>query len=157
MCHLQLFSEPKIIDKIAVYFISTTYNFEGKAFSKNEFNIRSDLNAVDVLFETENLELHVMPANICTDLKVTQNDIDSRLKSDEGIEGMLKEFWNKVNKDGIDWTMWDFAIVQAVLNPQWATQALRNTPQENTPRNIYVYTEIDSKAIMNDFWKVFLK
>jgi hypothetical protein len=34
---------------------------------------------------------------------------------------------------------------------------LRNTPPENTPRNIYVYTEIDSKAIMDDFWKVFLK
>jgi inosine-uridine nucleoside N-ribohydrolase len=152
-----IISEPKIIDKIAVYFIGTTYNFERKAFSKNEFNVRSDLNAVDVLFDTENLELHVMPANICTDLKVTQNDIDSRLKSDEGIEGMLKELWNKVNKDGIDWTMWDFAIVQAVLNPQWAKQELRNTPHENTPRNIYVYTEIDSKAIMNDFWKVFLK
>ncbi len=64
-----IISEPTLIDKIAVYFIGTTYNFEGKAFSKNEFNVRSDLNAVDVLFETENLELHVMPANICTDLK----------------------------------------------------------------------------------------
>lgn len=152
-----IISEPKIIDKIAVYFIGTTYNFERKAFSKNEFNVRSDLNAVDVLFDTENLELHVMPANICTDLKVTQADIDSRLKSDKGIEGMLKELWVKVNKDGIDWTMWDFAIVQAVLNPQWTKQVLQTTPLENTPRNIFVYTEIDSKAIMDDFWKVFLK
>lgn len=152
-----IISEPKIIDKIAVYFIGTTYDFKRKAFNKNEFNVRSDLNAVETLFNTERLELHVMPANICTNLKVSQNDIDTRLKSKEGIDGMLKELWNKVNKDGIDWTMWDFAIVQAVLNPQWTKQVLRNTPPENTPRKIYVYSEIDTEAMMDDFWKVFLK
>lgn len=149
--------EPKIIDKIAVYFIGTTYDFTRKAFSKNEFNVRSDLNAVETLFNTEKLELHVMPANICTSLKVLQNDIDTRLKSKEGIDGMLKERWYKVNTNGIGWTMWDFAIVQAVLNPQWTKQDLQDTPLENTPRKIYVYSEIDSEAIMDDFWKVFLK
>jgi inosine-uridine nucleoside N-ribohydrolase len=152
-----IISDPKIIDKIAVYFIGTTYDFNRQAFSKNEFNVRSDLNAVETLFNTENLELHVMPANICTNLKVSQNDIDTRLKSKEGIEGMLKELWVKVNKEGIDWTMWDFAIVQAVINPQWTKQVLLNTPPENTPRKIYVYSEIESAAIMDDFWKVFLK
>jgi purine nucleosidase len=152
-----IISEPKIIDKIAVYFIGTTYDFKRKAFNKNEFNVRSDLNAVETLFNTEGLELHVMPANICTNLKVSQNDINTRLKSNEGIDGMLKELWNRVNKDGIDWTMWDFAIVQAVLNPQWTKQVLRDTPPENTPRKIYVYSEIDSESIMDDFWKVFLK
>ena len=152
-----IISEPKIIDKIAVYFIGTTYDFKRKAFNKNEFNVRSDLNAVETLFNTERLELHVMPANICTNLKVSQNDIDTRLKSKEGIDGMLKERWNQVNKDGIDWIMWDFAIVQAVLNTQWTKQVLRNTPPENTPRKIYVYSEIDSGSIMDDFWKVFLR
>ena len=152
-----IISEPKIIDKIAVYFIGTTYDFKRKAFNKNEFNVRSDLNAVETLFNTEGLELHVMPANICTNLKVTKNDIDTRLKSNEGIDGMLKELWDKVNKDGIDWTMWDFAIVQAVLNPGWTKQASCKTPPENTPRDIFLYTEIDSKAIMEDFWRVFLK
>lgn len=151
-----IISEPKIIDKVAVYFIGTTYDFKRKAFNKNEFNVRSDLNAVETLFNTERLELHVMPANVCTNLKVTQNDIATRLKSNEGIDGMLKELWDKVNKDGIDWTMWDFAIVQAVLNPGWTKQVSCKTPPENTPRDIFLYTEIDSKAIMEDFWRVFL-
>lgn len=152
-----IISEPKIVEKLAVYFIGTKYDFERGAFNKNEFNVRSDLNAVETLFDTEKLELHVMPANICTDLKVSKNDIDTRLKSEEGIDGMLKERWNKVNKDETDWIMWDFAIVQALLNPQWTKEALRNTPPENTPRKIYVYSEINSAAIMDDFWKVFLK
>ena len=152
-----IISEPKVIDKIAVYFIGTTYNFNRQAFSKNEFNVRSDLNAVETLFNTENLELHVMPANICTNLKVSQNDIDTRLKSKEGIEGMLKELWVKVNKEGIDWTMWDFAIVQAVINPQWAKEILVKTPPENNQREVYIYNYINAEAMMEDFWKVFLK
>jgi len=152
-----IISEPKVIDKIAVYFIGTTYNFNRQAFSKNEFNVRSDLNAVETLFNTEGLELHVMPANICTNLKVTQNDIDTRLKSKEGIEGMLKELWVKVNKEGIDWTMWDFAIVQAVINPQWAKEILVKTPPENNQREVYIYNYINAEAMMEDFWKVFLK
>jgi len=81
-----IISEPKIIDKIAVYFIGTTYDFKRKAFNKNEFNVRSDLNAVETLLNTENLELHIMPANICTKLLVTRMDIDSRLKSEHDIE-----------------------------------------------------------------------
>jgi len=152
-----IISEPKVIDKIAVYFIGTTYNFNRQAFSKNEFNVRSDLNAVETLFNTENLELHVMPANICTNLKVSQNDIETRLKSKEGIEGMLKELWVKVNKEGIDWTMWDFAIVQAVINPQWAKEILVKTPPENNQREVYIYNYINAEAMMEDFWKVFLK
>lgn len=151
-------AEPKIIERIAVYFIGTFYNFDSKAFNKNEPNSRSDLNAIDILFNTENLELHVVPANVTAKLLITRKDIDSRLKSDDGVEGMLKELWNTINKDNVDWRiMWDFAIMQAVLNPHWTKQIVCRTPPENTPRDIHVYTEIETQAMMDDFWRVFLK
>ncbi|WP_373524229.1 nucleoside hydrolase [Aquiflexum sp.] len=152
-----ILSEPRIIEKIAVYFIGTIYDFNRKAFSKNEFNVTSDLNAIDVLLNTENLELHIMPANICRQLLVSQYDIDEKLSSNEGTQGMLKERWDTVNKDGINWIMWDFAILQAVMNPQWTKQVVHPTPPENTPRSIFLYTEINTEAMMDDFWKVFLK
>jgi inosine-uridine nucleoside N-ribohydrolase len=152
-----ILTEPKIVEKITVYFIGTTYDFDRKAFNKNEPNVRSDLNAVDIMFNTENLELHIMPANITRKLLVYREDIDGRLKSDDGIDNMLKELWNRINKGDRTWVFWDLAIVQAVLNPQWTKQILTKTPPENTPRDIYLYTEIDSKAMMDDFWKVFLK
>jgi hypothetical protein len=98
-----------------------------------------------------------MPANITRKLLVYREDIDSQLKADDGIDGMLKELWNRINKGDRTWVFWDLAIVQAVLNPQWTKQILTKTPPENTPRDIYLYTEIDSKAMMDDFWKVFLK
>ncbi|MEB2778632.1 nucleoside hydrolase [Algoriphagus sp. D3-2-R+10] len=150
-------TEPKIINKIAVYFIGTTFDQKRQAINKNEFNVRNDLNAFDILLDTENLELHIMPANICTELLVIQKDIDTRLKSNDGISDMLRERWNEVNKDSTKWIMWDFAIIYAVINPQWTKQILRKTPPENTPREIFLYTEINSEAMMEDFWKVFLK
>ncbi len=154
---LAILFEPKIINKIAVYFIGTIYDFDRKSFNKNEFNVRSDLNAVDILLNTEHLELHIMPANICTNLLISQSDIDIKINSNEGIQSMLKERWNEVNKNGTDWIMWDLAIIQAVMNPHWTKQVIHPTPPENTPRNIFLYTEIDTKAIMDDFWKIFLK
>ncbi|WP_373495368.1 nucleoside hydrolase [Aquiflexum sp.] len=150
-------TEPKIINKIAVYFIGTSFDQKRKAINKNEFNVRNDLNAFDILLDTENLELHIMPANLCTKLLVTQKDIDTRLKPNDGISNMLGERWNEVNKNSNDWIMWDFAIVHAVINPQWTKQVSRKTPPENTPRKIYLYTDINSEAMMEDFWKVFLK
>jgi purine nucleosidase len=152
-----IINEPAIISKIAVYFIGTTYHFDRSAFDKNEFNVRSDLNAVDTLFNTVGLELHVMPANVCTTLLVTKDDLDRRLRSDDGVEGLLRERWIQVNPDNVAWTMWDFAIVQAVMNPQWTKQITVKTPPENLPREVFLYTEIDAEAIMENFWEVFLK
>jgi purine nucleosidase len=149
--------EPRIINKIAIYFIGTIYDFDRNAFNKNEFNVRSDLNAVDVLLNADNLELYIMPANICTQLIISQTDLDTKINSKDGIHGMLKERWNEINKKGLDWIMWDIAIIQAVMNPQWTKQVIHQTPPENTPRNIFLYTEIDTEAMLNDFWKIFLK
>lgn len=149
-------ARPEVAKKIAVYFIGTTYDFDRRAFNKNEFNVRSDLNAIDALLNTENLELHIMPANICKHLLVKHDDIVNRLDSNVGVERMLQERWNEVNPEKIDWTMWDFAIVHAVINPQWTKQIVHPTPPENTPREIYLYTEIDTDAMMENFWTVFL-
>lgn len=114
------------------------------------------MNAIETLFNTEKLELHIMPANICAKLLITRSDIDTRLKSDGGVEGMLKELWNTINKDNVDWwIMWDFAVMQAVINPHLTKQIICRTPPENTPRDIYLYTEIDTQAMMDDFWRVF--
>lgn len=152
-----ILSEPLVVDKIAVYYIGMIYDFDREAFNKNEYNTRSDLNAVETLLNTKNLELHVMPANICTKLLVKQEDINNRLRPDYNIDKILLERWNEINKDRVDWIMWDFAIVQAVLNPNWTKQIKVRTPPENTPRDIYLYTWINDTAMISDFWNTFLK
>ena len=149
--------EPKIIDKIAVYFLGFLYDFETNAWNKNDFNVRSDLNAIDVLLNTENLEFHIMPSNISKQLIITRKDIDNRLNMNVGIDKMLKVRWYEFNEDHVDWIMWDIAVVQALINPQWAKEISVITPPENKQREVYIYNYINATAMMEDFWKVFLK
>lgn len=152
-----VFSEPKIIDKNALYFLGFLYDFDTKAWNKNEFNVRSDLNAIDVLLNTENLEFHIMPSNISKQLIITRKDIDNRLNMNVGIDKMLKERWYEFNEDHVDWIMWDIAVFQAILNPQWANEILVKTPPENKQREVYIYNQINAETMMEDFWKVFKK
>lgn len=152
-----VFSEPKIIDKIAVYFLGFLYDFDTNAWNKNDYNVKSDINAIDVLLNTENLEFHIMPSNISKQLIITRNDIDSKLNMKVGIDKMLKERWYEFNVDHVDWIMWDIAVVQAILNPQWANEILVKTPPENKQRDVYIYNQINADAMMEDFWRVFLK
>jgi inosine-uridine nucleoside N-ribohydrolase len=150
-------SEPKIIDKIAIYFLGFLYDFDTKAWNKNDFNVRSDLHAIDVLLNTENLEFHIMPSNISKQLIITRKDIDSRLNMKVGIDKMLKERWYEFNEDHVDWIMWDIAAVQALINPELANEILVKTPPENKQREVYMYNYINAEAMMEDFWKVYLK
>ena len=148
--------EPAIAEKISVYFIGTNYVFERNAISKNEFNVRNDLNAFDVLLNTKNLELHIMPANVTKNLVFSKEEIYA-LKGKNKLSDLIIERWDNVARDFNEWIMWDIAIIQAVRHPEWVTETLHDTPDENTPRKIYLYTKIDDKRIKEDFWKVFNK
>jgi inosine-uridine nucleoside N-ribohydrolase len=146
---------PSIVDKIAVYFIGFKYNFDRKAISKNEFNVRNDLNAIDVLLDTEGLELHIMPANVCENLIFNKKDTFSRLSKKIEIESLFLERWEKVGKNHSQWIMWDIGIIAAVMHPEWAIEIIHSTPPENFPRHIYLYTDIDETKIKDNFWKIF--
>jgi len=144
-----------IVDKIAVYFIGTTYNFERKAISKNEFNVRNDLNAFDLLLNTKNLELHIMPANVCTSLVFYREEVLDRLSESTAVESLFLERWNKIGKEAPQWIMWDIGIVEAIIHPQLVKEIKHRTPPENVPRDIFLATEINAKKMIENFWKVY--
>lgn len=146
---------PEIVPKLAVYFIGTQYVFERKAFNKSEFNVRNDLNAFDVLLNTKDLELHILPATVCRGLVFTKEETFSRLMEKDGIAELFLERWNTVAPDEEQRVMWDIAIIQAVMHPEWVTEIVHPTPPENNPRDIFLYTSIDTTAMKQYFWEVF--
>ena len=148
-----LLLKPEIIDKLAVYFVGTRYDFEKNAWNKNEFNVRNDLNAFDALLNADGLELHILPANISGDIIFTAVNTLPRLNSQEPIEDMILKRWAERVKDIEQWIMWDLGIIEAVIHPEWANQQSIDTPPENTLRKIHVYSKIDVEAMIEDFWK----
>ncbi|MEM8865797.1 MAG: hypothetical protein AAGF31_09675 [Planctomycetota bacterium] len=52
--------------------------------------------------------------------------------------------------------MWDVALIQALIHPEWATVIQAPTPPENTPRKVTLYREIDADAMRDDYWNTVL-
>ncbi|MFW6290229.1 MAG: nucleoside hydrolase [Mariniphaga sp.] len=145
--------EPAIAKNIAVYFIGTDYIFDRKAFSKNEFNVRNDLNAFDVLLDTKDLELHIMPISVSRKLVFSKEEVYA-LKGKSKLGDLIIERWETIAREFDSWIMWDVALVQAFLFPAWAKQVVHDTPPENVQRKIFLYTDINAELMKADFWKL---
>ena len=64
----------------------------------------------------------------------------------------LADRWAQVN-GGASWTMWDLALIQAILHPEMTTAKKRRVPPENGKRKVWVYTAIDEDTMRANFWE----
>jgi inosine-uridine nucleoside N-ribohydrolase len=145
---------PDILPKIKVFSLGAKYEPKTKVWNKSEFNIRNDLNAFDYLLNLERFDFVIMPLEAAFPLKFQREETYSSLDETIEIEKILADRWREHNPQDTQRIMWDLALVEAYLNPEWATVKTVKTPKENKQRKIQVYTKIDEKACAADFWKV---
>jgi purine nucleosidase len=149
--------DSSIVPKIRCYLLAARFDPANNSWNKNEFNVRNDLNAFDFILNKENLELFIMPANIARPLQFTRQDCKSKLNStDNKLFKLLLNRWDEINA-GQTWVMWDLALIEAYLLHDAAMYETRDTPGENRKRNISVYTGINEKKMLQDFWSVLLQ
>jgi inosine-uridine nucleoside N-ribohydrolase len=146
--------EPEIIPKITVYCLSGKYFAEKGIWDKDEFNARRDLNALNVIFNTKGLDLHVMPVNILYEFKFSQTKMREKLSDKGDIWDYLIARWKKHSPQSETWIFWDLALIQAIAHPEYAIEQKFYTPPENVQRKIHVYTKIDIKKMKADWWRV---
>jgi inosine-uridine nucleoside N-ribohydrolase len=146
--------EPSIKEKIVAYTLGFRYDFDGKFWNKDEFNIRRDLNASNYLLNAEGLELHVMPISVAIKYTWERAASFSQLEQAGEIGKYLRNRWETFGGSGAEkWTMWDVALLQAFLKPEQASEIAVPTPPENTQRMVWLYDDIDPEAMASDFWK----
>jgi purine nucleosidase len=145
---------PEIIPRIAIYCLSARYYADRHVWDKDEFNARRDLNALNVAFNTQGLELHLMPANILFEFRFKQQEVLDRFTGKGGIWDYLAARWLSHAPQNKEWIMWDLALIEALAHPEWAEQKEVLTPLENEKRMIHVYTQINRDAMLNDWWEV---
>ena len=68
-------ADPAIAEKIRVYCTAFTYNTKTKVWNKNETNVRYDLDAADMLLNTPNLEMYILPSDLSGDFIFSRNEI----------------------------------------------------------------------------------
>ena len=143
---------PDIKDKIVAYVLGFQYDTAGGYWNKDEFNIRRDLNAANYLLNAEGLELHVMPTTTAVQYTWQRDSTFARLDRSGPIGEYLERRWQTNATEDSARVMWDVAALQAFLKPGQATEIEVDTPPENTPRKVWMYTDIDEEAMQRDFW-----
>ena len=144
---------PEIVPRIKAYVMAFEYDFETGAWNKSEFNVRRDLNAADFLLNQKGLELHIMSATTSRVLTFEQEDSFQRQAKMGKLGQYLTDRWKERFPDNKTWIMWDLALIEALLHPQWATEKRVVTPPENYQRKVWMYRTIEHEKMQDDFWK----
>ncbi len=152
---------PEIIPMIRVHYLGFWHDPETNSYNKKEFNSGNDPLAVDVLLDTEGLDLTIMTATTSQNLVFKKDKMLDELagKSELGdfLSGRWLSFerwWTKEDPEKESWIMWDVAIIEALIRPELSKVEYFQTPPENTTRKIKIHTSIDSEAMGKDFWQI---
>lgn len=143
---------PEILPKIRVFALGAKYNLNTRAWSKNEFNIRNDLNAFDYLMDLKGLDFTVMPLETAFPLQYDRDDTYARLNEKIPVEHILENRWREQNPQDKTRVMWDLALVQAYLLPQYVEVLTVNSPPENKTITVKIFSKINKEALVDDFW-----
>jgi purine nucleosidase len=149
--------DPSILPKIRVFSLGARYFLDRKAWSKNEFNIRNDLNAFDYLMDLEDLDFTVLPVEEALPLKFDRDETYANLNDDQPLEKMLADRWREQNPQDKTRVMWDLALVQAYLRPDLAEVLTVNAPQENKKFSVKIYARINAPEMEKEFYEVLRK
>ena len=66
--------EPNIAKKMRLFCMGGKYNAKEKVWNKDEFNVRGDLNAINYLFNNQDVEWYIMPVETCIVLTFDRED-----------------------------------------------------------------------------------
>jgi purine nucleosidase len=143
---------PDIAPKLRVYVMGFRYDAEKHIWNKSEFNIRRDLNAADFLLNQQKVELHIMPATTCEKFPFDRETTFEKNRLQGAMGEYLSQRWRDKCPEQKRRIMWDLALIEAILQPALATEILVGTPPENTPRKVYMYTDLKAGEMQADYW-----
>lgn len=147
-----ILQSPDIAKNIRLYALNMKFNLKKKAWNKNSFNARNDVNGLDVILNNKALELWIIPGNVSRNLTFNRKETQEILAGfNNDVSKNLSTRWDKVNA-GKSWIMWDVALIEAIIHPEFARVEKVMTPPENTQREIYMYSSIDADKMRLDFW-----
>ncbi|MDZ7720127.1 MAG: nucleoside hydrolase [Balneolaceae bacterium] len=149
-----LLQEPPIAENIRLFSLNMRYDEDYEAWNKNSFNARNDINGLDLILENEKLELYIIPGNVSRTLTFQREETLERLSEwDHPTVDILEQRWDEVSA-GDSWIMWDLALVEAIIHPEWATFETVSAPPENGSREIFMISDIDEDQMRDEFWRL---
>ncbi|MGD8896582.1 MAG: nucleoside hydrolase [Acidobacteriota bacterium] len=148
-----LLIDPTIAPKIRVHFLGTGYDQARGAWHRLDFNVMNDPRALHVMLEAEGLELHIMPVTVSGAMRFEIEEVRERFRGRAPLLDFLVDRWERhVDAGRLERTIWDLSVIEALIHPELAAEIEVQTPPENTPRKVWMYSSIDAAAMKADFF-----
>jgi inosine-uridine nucleoside N-ribohydrolase len=158
-----LLLDPSIESRVVFAFIDGDYK-DGR-WGPGIFNWKNDIHAVKAIFESNVEYLHMPARSVSVEMELAKSEVDEHLKGRGGVWDLLVERWETFPRTANRGTktMWDVALIEAVLRPELATPVVVGAPiihdaetveqfPEN-PRRVKVFQAIDAQGMRRDFWE----
>jgi inosine-uridine nucleoside N-ribohydrolase len=144
-----LYIDPGIEEKIVVYWLGTTYDFEKGTHKRIEFNAIMDPQATELMLAS-NVEMHIIPGNVSAKMELEYDETRKRFNQVHPLTDFLVQRWfNHLDGGRYRRTIWDLGLIGAMIHPEWA-QEFKTGTFENP--NIWVYKDIDAESIIEEFY-----
>ena len=161
--------EPKIKEKIVVVWLGGTLHYWPSA---TEFNLRQDVIASQVLFDSGVPLVQIPTKNVAEHLRTTVPELDQymrgRSRLGDYLHGQFLEYSalsmnSQGSNDGFPWSkvIWDISAVAWLNNPAWVPTDIVPSPvltddmrwESRVGRhNIRVANNVDRDAVFNDLF-----
>lgn len=146
-----------IVPKLRVYASVLQYDIETKVWNKNEFNARNDLDALDLILNTKDLEVHIMPLSASRVFSLDESETIDLIKNRGPQWNFLVDKLEDRSTRNKEPSNWSVALIEAILKPDDIKEDLTNTPPENLRRQVYVYTWVNKEFMKIDYHDIIKK
>jgi len=148
-----LLDNPAIADKIRLYWLGTSYDFEQGVMKNIDFNNVMDIQAVDVVLNAD-VELHVIPVNVAAAMTMDWKETEQQFRGKHDmLDFLLQRWYNHLDGGRHARTIWDLALIQAIIYPEWAEEVKVKTSPEKGNREIWMYKSIDDDKMRQEFYE----
>ncbi|MEM1119878.1 MAG: nucleoside hydrolase [Bacteroidota bacterium] len=149
-----LLIDPSITNKISVYWLGTTYDFEQDILRKRDFNCMMDQQALAELLDSK-VDLHIIPVSVANQMTFTYEETVAKLAGKAEVLDFIIDRWTQHLDGGRkERVIWDLALIEAIIHPKWAEKVEVLTSKENGNRKVWYYKNIDEDRMRVDFFAV---
>ena len=151
-----IYIDPSIEPMLEVYWLGSTYDFEKDIWKQTEFNCVMDIQALQWMIQSS-VPMHIIPTSTARSFVFTFAETKARLNSPHPLTTLLLNRWaNHLGGGRNSRVIWDLALIEALIHPEWAEQVAVTTSRDNGNRKIWFYKSIQVEKMKQDFFDTLL-
>ncbi|WP_395341076.1 nucleoside hydrolase [Ningiella sp. W23] len=150
-----LFIDNSIADKISLFWLGTSYDFENNVLGTTDFNCIMDTQALHYLLNST-VPMTVIPVNVAYDMQFDLADTTKRIKGFHPLGDFLVDRWVD-HMDGLRQSraIWDLALIYGMMEPDWIETTTITTSKDFGAKEITYMSKIDGEQMYQAFFQRF--